>query len=169
MKEERRLAWRVLRDWRAIAERGRFPRRDEVQTWLRGEDAANGLLIEVGWSIELSQFVLVGVNLAGVLCPTGTLAELILSRVPQVVSSHRGLMIEGVATLRSIGIVFRIVLLPLSEDSITIDYVLGAMNSRPLRITEARTTQVSFRRLPMAPQNASKCRRHPGSDTIASY
>jgi hypothetical protein len=168
MTEERRLAWRVLRDWREIADRGRFPRRDEVQSWLRGEDAANGLLIEVGWSIELSQFVLVGVNLAGVLCPTGTLAELILSRVPQIVSSHRGLMIEGVATLRSIGIVYRTVLLPLSEDSITINYVLGAMNFRPRHITEARTTQVHFRRLPMAPQNASKSRRHPGSDSIDS-
>jgi len=37
-------------------------------------------------------------------------------------------MIEGVATLRGVGILHRIVLLPLSEDGATIDHVLGAMN-----------------------------------------
>ena len=152
MKEERRLVWRVLRHWKEIADSGRFPRRDEINAWMRGEDGANCLLIAVGWSIELSHFVVVGVNLAVALCPTDTLTGTLLSRVPQVVSSRRGLMIEGVATLRGEGIRYRAVLLPLSENGATIEHVLGAMNYRSLRTNEALTTQVNFRRLPMAPR-----------------
>ena len=45
--EERRLVWRVLRQWREIADSGRLPRRNEVDRWLQGEDGANCLLIAV--------------------------------------------------------------------------------------------------------------------------
>jgi hypothetical protein len=90
----------VLRHWNEIADGGRFPRRDEIDPWLQGEDGANCLLIAVGWSIELSHFIVVGVNLAGALCAADTLAGVLLSSVPQVVSSRRGLMMEGVAILR---------------------------------------------------------------------
>jgi hypothetical protein len=70
MKEERRLVWRVLRRWKEIAESGRFPLRDEVDPWLQGEDGANCLLIAMESPIELSHFVVVGVNLAVALCST---------------------------------------------------------------------------------------------------
>jgi hypothetical protein len=93
--------------------------------------------------------IVVGVNLAGALCATDTLAGVLLSSAPQVVSSRRGLMMEGVAMPRRVGIRYRTVLLPVSEVGATIDYVLGATNYRSLRINEARTTQVNFRRLPM--------------------
>ena len=62
-------------------------------------------------------------------------------------------MIEGMATLRGVGIRYRAVLLPLSENGATIDHVLGAMNYRLLRTNEALSTQVNFRRLPV-PRNA---------------
>jgi hypothetical protein len=57
-------------------------------------------------------------------------------------------MIEGGATLRGAGIIYRAVLLPLSEGGSTIDHVLGAMNYRSLRADEVRSTQVVFRLLP---------------------
>ena len=149
MREERRLVWRVLRHWKEIADGGRFPRRDEIEPWLQGEDGANCLLIAVGWSIELSHLIVVGVNLAGALCATDTLAGVLLSSVPQVVSSRCGLIMEGVAILRRVNIRYRTVLLPVSEVGATIDYVLGATNYRSLRVNEARVMQVNFRRLPM--------------------
>jgi len=65
--------------------------------------------------------------------------------VPQVVSSRRGLIIEGTATFRSVGILYRAVLLPLSEDGNTIDHVFGATNYRSLRSHEVPTTQTSSR------------------------
>src|SRR6266581_345840 len=107
MREERRLVWRVSRHWKEIKDGGRFPRRDEVDPWLQGEDGANCLLIAVESPIELSHFVAVGMNLAIALCPTDTLAGVLLSYLPRAVLSRRGLMIEGMATLRSMGIVYR--------------------------------------------------------------
>jgi hypothetical protein len=91
-----------------------FPLRDEVDPWLQGEDGANCLLIAMESPVELSHFVVVGVDLAVALCSTDTLAGLLLSRSPQVASARRGLMIEGGATLRGVDILYRSVLLPLS-------------------------------------------------------
>ena len=107
MKEERRLVWRVLRRWKEIAESGRLPLRDEVDPWLQGEDGANCLLIAVESPIELSHFVVVGVNLAVALCSTDSLAGLLLSRSPRVASARRGLMIEADAKLRVRIILYR--------------------------------------------------------------
>ncbi|HEY1980459.1 MAG TPA: hypothetical protein VGH13_10265 [Xanthobacteraceae bacterium] len=73
MKEERRLVWRVLQHWTEISQSGHFPRRDQIDPWVRGEDGANCLLIAVASPIELSHFVVVGVNLAIALCTTDTL------------------------------------------------------------------------------------------------
>jgi hypothetical protein len=145
MKEERRLVWRVLRHWKEIADSGRFPRRDEIDPWISGEDGPNCLLIAVESPIELSHFVVVGVNLAIALCPTDTLAGVLLSRLPRVVSARRGLIIEGGATLRGLAILYRSALLPLSEDGVDIDHVLGATNYRSLRHDETLTTQIIFR------------------------
>ena len=148
MKEERRLVWRVLSHSKEMANGGRFPSRDDIDPWTRGEDAANCVLIAVESPIELSYFVVVGVNLAIALCPTDTLAGVLLSQVRRVVSARYGLMIEGGATLPEAGIMYRAMLLPLAEGSVAIDHVLGAMNYRSLRADEVRSTQVNFRRLP---------------------
>jgi hypothetical protein len=50
------------------------------------------------------------------------------------------------------------VLLPLSEGSVAIGHVLGAMNYRSLRADEVRSTQVNFRRLPK-PRDATAVHR----------
>jgi hypothetical protein len=145
MQEERRLVGRVLHHWKGIAHCGRFPCRDEIDPWLRGEDGTNCVLIAMELPIELSHFVVVGVNLAVALCPTDTLGGVLLSRSPRVALARRALMIEGGATLRGVGILYRAVLLPLSEDGVTIDHVLGATNYRSLRDDEALIRQVIFR------------------------
>ena len=141
MREERRLVWRVVRQWREISDTGRFPRRDEVDPWLQGEDGANCLLIAVESPIELSHFVVVGVNLAVALCATDTLAGVLLTRAPRVASARRGLIVEGEATLRGMAIVYRAVLLPLSGDRGIIDHVLGATNYHFLRDDDAPMRQ----------------------------
>jgi hypothetical protein len=122
---------------------------------MRGEDGVNCLLITVESPIELSHFLTVGMSLGIALCPTDTLAGVLLSHLARVVAARRGLMIKGVATLRGIGILYRAVLLPLSEHGIAIDHVFGAANYRSLRVDEPRTTQIIFRRLPMAPPSIS--------------
>jgi hypothetical protein len=54
-------------------------------------------------------------------------------------------MIEGQTTLRGSGILYRSVLIPLSEDGVAIEYVLGAANYRRLRDDEVVTRQILFR------------------------
>jgi hypothetical protein len=74
---------------------------------MRGEDGANCLLIAVESPIELSHFVVVGVNLAIALCSANTLAGVLLSQLPRVVWARHALMIEGGAMLRGAGIIYQ--------------------------------------------------------------
>jgi hypothetical protein len=141
MRDERRLVGRVLRHWTKTVHAKGFPRRGDIDPWMLGEDWANCLLIAVESPIELSHFIAVGENLAIALRPNDTLAGVLLSLVPRVVSAHRGLTIEGGATIRSSPILFRSVLLPLSEDGVAIDHVLGATNHRALRAGESASRE----------------------------
>jgi hypothetical protein len=133
---KRRLVDRVLRVWLAYVREGRFPRREQIEFSMIGEDKANCLVIAVQSPVEYSHFVSIGENLSFAHCPNDSLAGVLLSHLPQVLSEHRCLMIEGRATLRDIGVLYRSALYPLSEDGVAIDHVLGAANYRPLRENE---------------------------------
>ena len=144
MQEERRLVWRVLRLWTEMVRGRGCPRRDEIDPWMLGEDWANSLLIAVQSPVELSHFIAVGENLAVALCPKDTLAGVLLSHLPRVLSARRCLIIEGGATLGGMPILFRGALLPLSDDGMAIDHVLGAANHRALRAGEAPRAQLNW-------------------------
>jgi hypothetical protein len=137
---KRRLVDRVLRLWTEMARDGRFPRRDQIEPSTLGADWANCLLIAVQSPVQLSYFVAVGENLSFAHCPNDSLAGVLLSHLPQVLSERRCLMIEGRATLRGSGVVYRSALFPLSEDGVAIDHVLGAANHRLLRENEELIT-----------------------------
>jgi hypothetical protein len=141
-RDERRLVERVLRHWTQLAVRRRFPRHSEIDRWMAGDDRANCVLIAVQSPVELSHFTAVGENLAVALCPGDTLAGVLLSHLPWVVSSRCCLIVEGGATLRGVPILYRGALLPLSEDGDTIDHVLGAANHRAHLADDAPTKQV---------------------------
>jgi hypothetical protein len=141
MKNERRLVERVLRQWTKMAAGRRFPGLNEIDPWMVGEDWPNCLLIAVQSPVELSHFTAVGENLAVALCPGDTLAGVLLSHLPWVVSSRCCLIVEGGATLRGSPILYRGALLPLSEDGGAIDHALGATNHRALLPDDAPTTQ----------------------------
>jgi hypothetical protein len=133
---KRRLVDRVLRIWTELARDGHFPRRDQIEPSMLGEDWANCLVIAVQSPVQLSHFVTLGDNLSGAHGPNDSLAGILLSHLPQVVSARRCLMIEGRARLRGVGILYRSALYPLSERGVAIDHVLGAANYRPLRENE---------------------------------
>jgi hypothetical protein len=116
-----------------MARGGRFPRRDQIEPSVLGANWANCLVIPVQSPVELSYFVAVGFNLSLAHCPHNSLPSVLLSHLPQVLSERRCLMIEGRATLRGSGILYRSALYPLSEDGVAIDHVLGAANYRRLR------------------------------------
>ena len=133
---KRRLVDRVLRLWTELARGKRFPRRDQIEPSMLGEDWANCPVIAVQSPVQLSHFVAVGNNLSVADCPNDTLAGVLLSHLPHVLSERRCLMIEGRATLRGLGVLYRSALFPLSEDGGAIDHVLGAANHRQLRENE---------------------------------
>jgi len=114
----------------------RFPRRDQIEPSMLGVDSRNCLVIAVQSPVQLSYFVSVGENLSFAHSPDESLAGVLLSHLPLVLSERRCLMIEGHARLRDMGILYRTALYPLSDDGIVIDHVLGAANSRPLREKE---------------------------------
>ena len=133
---KRRLVDRVLRLWTEMARGQGFPRRDQIEPSKLGVDWRNCLVIAVQAPVELSHFVTVGENLSFAHCPNDSLAGVLLSHLPQVLSERRCLMIEGRATLRGSGVLYRSALFPLSEDGVAIDNVLGAANHRLLRENE---------------------------------
>src|SRR6201998_2004911 len=132
MERERRLVDRVLRLWKELAYGGRFPRRDQIEPSVLGEDWANCLVIAVQSPVQFSHFLAVGDNLSGVRCPNKNLAVVLLTHLPEVLSERCCLMIEGRARLRGVGVLYRSALYPLSEDGGAIAHVLGAANFRPL-------------------------------------
>jgi hypothetical protein len=136
----RRLVDRVLRLWTEMARGGRFPRRDQIEPWMLGEDWANCLVIAVQSPVRLSYLLAVGENLSFAHCPNDSLAGVLLSHLPQVLSERRCLMIEGRATLRGTDVLYRSALFPLSEDGVAIGHVLGAANHRLLRENEQLIT-----------------------------
>ena len=142
MQNERRLVERVLRHWTEITTGRHFPRLNEIVPWMVSDDWPNCLLVAVQSPVELSHFVAVGENLAVALCPGNTLAGMLLSHLPRVLSVRRGLIIEGRATLRGLAILYRSALLPLSEDGVAIDHALAAASHRTLAVNETLTTQV---------------------------
>ena len=133
---KRRLVDRVLRLWTEMARGGSFPRLDQIEPSLLGEDWVNCFVIAVRSPVQLSHFVAGGENLLFTHCPNDSLAGVLLSHLPQVLSERRCLMIEGRATLRGSGVLYRSALFPLSEDGVSIDHVLGAANHRLLRGNE---------------------------------
>src|SRR5262252_8227727 len=137
---KRRLVDRVLRLWTEVARGQGFPRRDQIEPSKLGIDWANCLVIAVQSPVELSHFAAVGRNLLFTHCPDESLAGVLLSHLPQVLSERRCLMIEGGTRLRDIGILYRSALYPLSDDDIVIDHVLGAANYRPFREDEYPAT-----------------------------
>jgi len=139
---ERRLAERVLGYWKKVATGQRFPRLDEINPWMVGDDWANCVVIAVQSPVELSYFAAVGKNLAVALCTRDTLAGLLLSHLPPVLSARRCLIVEGEATLRGVPILYRGALLPLSDDGVCIDHVLGATNHRTMFADEPTMTRV---------------------------
>ena len=134
---QRRLVDRVLRLWTEMARGQGIPRLDQIEPARLGVDWLNCLVIAVKSPVRLSTFVYVGENLSFTRCPDDSLAGVLLSHLPQVLSERRCLMIEGSARLRDIGVLYRSALFPLSDDGIVIDHVLGAANYRPLRENES--------------------------------
>jgi hypothetical protein len=138
--EDRRLVMRVLARWRAIAGGRGLPRRSQIDPRRFGQDWANCLLVDVDPLPRHSRLAFVGERLRD---PTGpafdrqrldeclenTLLHSATAQIDRVVA-EREPVAEGVSTHVGAPVLYRSILLPLSEDGRWIDGVLGAANCR---------------------------------------
>jgi hypothetical protein len=144
MKQEtadRRLTMRVLTRWRALAEGRRFPRRAQLDPQLFGQDWPNCLVIDMAPRMEQSRLAYVGDALRDPAwphferqriaeCLNDTLLQLATSKIPEVIARRAPIGFGGPATYNEASILYRAILLPLSESGDEIDGIFGAISYR---------------------------------------
>jgi hypothetical protein len=142
--DERRLVSRVLRHWHDMAIGQRFPSRSQIDPWLVGDDWASCSLISLEPELARSTIVVAGANLLPprhepvdgqpiANCPHQSLLAVLIKYLPRFQPNGGPLSISGTATHGPGPVLFRAVLLPLSDDGgAHIDSVLGGANFREL-------------------------------------
>jgi hypothetical protein len=168
MVDERRLTTRVLEKWKTLAQDGRLPRRAEVVPETFGKDYPNCLLIELAPDLTSSHVLYVG----DVLLPDGppearpllsdhpenSLLRLATAKISAVVAKRAPVTFGGTGVRNVTAILYRAILLPLSDDGETIDHVIGAINFKEISAVEEYSDQP---RLPPSPVSAA--------DAVTSY
>jgi hypothetical protein len=139
-RDDRRLVMRVLAQWQTLAAGRGMPRRSQIDPRRFGLDWGSCLLIDVDPEPQHSRLAFIGERLRD---PTGPAFErqrldecledtLLYSATAEIerVVAERAPVAEGVATHEGAAVLYRSILLPLSEDGRRIDGVLGAANCR---------------------------------------
>jgi PAS domain-containing protein len=139
-KNDRRLVMRVLARWRELAGEWGLPRRSQIDPRHFGADWSHCLMLDVDPAPGASRFAFVGESLRDPTWPTferqrvGECAEETLlytatSYLDRVIVEREPLL-EGVGLHIGSPVLYRSILLPLSENGSRIDGVLGAANFR---------------------------------------
>jgi hypothetical protein len=145
---DRRLIMRVLANWRSLSQDGKLPRRSQIDPQVFGRDWSSCLLIDVDPVVEHSRLAYVGDLLRDPTwppferqriadCLEDTLLPLATSKLPMVMSQHAPVSHGGSATYAESPIMYRCILLPLSEDGTRIDGILGAISYREVATEQA--------------------------------
>jgi PAS domain len=146
-QREHRLIMRVLARWRALAEGHALPRRSQIDPRAFGEDWRHCLLIDLDPRAECSRLAFVGEGLRDPSWPTferqsigdcqkDSLLHLATSYIARVTAKGVPISSGGVGMHLSMPIVYRSILLPLSESGDKIDGLLGAANYREIPVAE---------------------------------
>ena len=143
---ERRLTTRVHTIWKKIAGGG-YPRRSQIDPRDFGNDWSNCMMIDLDQVTARSRFAYLGYALRDPTWPTfdrqpisecleGTLLELVTRHIPRVAVKKSPISFGGSATHDEGEILYRTVLLPLSENGERIDGILAAIAYRELNVSE---------------------------------
>jgi hypothetical protein len=145
---DRRLIMRVLANWRGIAGESTLPRRSQIDPRLFGRDWSSCFMIDLDPAIERSRLAFVGDSVRDPAWPTferqsisdcgdETLLQLATTKLDSVVSQRKPISYGGSAIYGEAPILYRCILLPLSEDGTKIDGVLGAVTYREVQSEHA--------------------------------
>ncbi len=144
--QERRLTTRVHAVWKKIAGSG-YPRRSQIDPRDFGNDWPNCMMVDLDQVTARSRFAYLGNALRDPTWPTfdrqpisecleGTLLELVTRHIPRVAVKKSPVSFGGSARHDEGEILYRTVLLPLSENGERIDGVLAAIAYREVTVAE---------------------------------
>jgi len=144
---EQRLVLRVLAQWRSLCGAKSLPRRAQIDPQVFGQDWGNCFLLDVDPQPERSRFAYVGEKLRDPTWPTlerqsigecqeSTLLHASTFYLARVIAKAVPISTGGVGVHLGAPIVYRSILLPLSEGGSRIDGMLGAANFREIPVTE---------------------------------
>ncbi|WP_282609564.1 hypothetical protein [Pelagibius sp. Alg239-R121] len=149
---ERRLVLRVLEYWQALRGDRDFPAAAAFDDRVLGDDWAWSLVIGLGAGPDNAEFKHVGDNLrtpdwsagADLLvkdCPRPSLLGAAVEYMPRVLDRQVPISIGSELNVAGTMILYRSILLPLSNDGTVIDGLLGAANFRPIGTNEGADTE----------------------------
>ena len=141
--DERRLTDRMIAKWSAITEGTRMPRSSEIVPDAFGDDWKRCTLIALDPVLWRSRLVFVGETLRNRDRTRGTpqilndynegsLMRLTAARIPAVIVKRCPIVFGGAAPHGAKTMLYRAILLPVSEDNDRVDHVLGAINFRDI-------------------------------------
>jgi hypothetical protein len=147
MSDERRLTTRVLEKWKALAHEGRLPRHAELVPDAFGADCPNCVLIEIAADLAASRPVYIGAGLGGggwvpdnpqTLSdyPDASLIHLASAKLGAMVARRAPITFGGTGVREASAVLYRAILLPLSDDGRRIDHAIGAINFKEVSAVE---------------------------------
>jgi hypothetical protein len=144
---EQRLIMRVLAQYHGLCRGTDMPRRAQINPALFGRDWAHCLLVDLDPHLEASRFAYIGDKLGDPTCPAferqtladcgeNTLLHATTAYVSRVLARRLPISRSGIGLHRDTPILYRSILLPLSESGAAIDGLLGAANFREIPVRE---------------------------------
>lgn len=144
--EERRLVLRLMAYWDDLRDGRDFPKYSEIDPNTIGDDWAHCHTLALHEPPASSTFIHVGeiyrpdlpeggaATLAD--CPQGTLLHAATHYIDRVLEKKVPVSLGGHARLGADSVLYRSILLPLSDDDSTINFLLGAVNFRVVATNE---------------------------------
>lgn len=148
--QERRLVLRLLAYWDDVRDERPFLRVSDVESEVIGDDWAHCHILKIAEPPERSQFLHIGEELmadlppdwSGTLgdCPRNTLLYHASYYLDRVLAKRVPVSLGGQGERSGQAVLYRSILLPLSNDGKRIDHVLGGANSRVITEGEGDAT-----------------------------
>jgi hypothetical protein len=150
--EERRGIMRVHARWQLLAKQG-LPKRSDIDPKTFGDDWAHCLMIAFDAKTSQPVPLLSGSETPNVsITPklAKTLLTLIQRHVPRVLANGKPFGYGGAASHEDKDILYRMVLLPLSDDGKQVDALLAAMTYRDIpEPSELRVSDIAWCKSPL--------------------
>lgn len=155
MSDERRLTSRMLTKWKAAAAGGRLPSVADFAPQVLGKDYPNCLLIKIDPDLPSSrvihagEIIATGLGLGGEASisdyPANSLLRLATPKIGAMLNKRAPITFGGTGVRDSAAVLYRAILLPLSDDGETITHVLGAINFKEISVVEEYSDETEQR------------------------